>query len=428
MILHFSGFLTIGIPTVRRKISNYFLKTLDSLVNCTSKEQFSEIFIVILLADFNVTWRLEMASILQDRYTTFITNGVIQVIEAPIEFYPPLDNLQHTYNDSQLKIKWRSKQNIDYAFMWLYSKELSKYYMQIEDDIFTVPGYINIIKQFIAIQHGDWTCLEFGELGFIGKLYPTKYLERLAKTVLLFYEEQPVDVTFFHFNVLNLQPQRIIRRPTIFQHVGYHSSLPGKIQTLTDKYFPDDVKKVYKGDNPPAKIVTTFRTSPVYPPEAAYSANNGYFWAQSPANMNDTIHVLFNEPVIIDKVIILTGTKGHPYDKIYNAKLDVCLSVRRIFLYQIQCIDEIYIGTFVNGTIEELNLATRLHNLKVESLRITLTKSEKFWVLVKEIAVFVKRPLNMNSHFQVNAKKANFQKTAVTSRHRQYTKNSFWHK
>jgi alpha-1,3-mannosylglycoprotein beta-1,4-N-acetylglucosaminyltransferase C len=57
--------------------------------------------------------------------------------------------------------------------------------MQIEDDIYTVPGYINIIKQFISIQNGDWTCLEFGELGFIGKMYPTKYLERLAKTVLL---------------------------------------------------------------------------------------------------------------------------------------------------------------------------------------------------------------------------------------------------
>jgi hypothetical protein len=90
----------------------------------------------------------------------------------------------------------------------------------------------------------------------------------------------------------------------------------------------------------------------------------------------------------------------------YNAKLDVCLSVRRIFVFQIQCINETYIGTFVNGTIEELNLATRLHNSKVESLRITMTKSQEFWVLVKEIAVFVKPQLGMNSHFQVNAKKA----------------------
>jgi alpha-1,3-mannosylglycoprotein beta-1,4-N-acetylglucosaminyltransferase C len=78
------------------------MKTLDSLVNCTSKQQFSEIFIVILLADFNVTWRLEMASMIKDRYTPLVTNGAIQVIEAPREFYPPLDNLQHTYNDSQL--------------------------------------------------------------------------------------------------------------------------------------------------------------------------------------------------------------------------------------------------------------------------------------------------------------------------------------
>jgi alpha-1,3-mannosylglycoprotein beta-1,4-N-acetylglucosaminyltransferase C len=68
-----------------------------------------------------------MASMIKDRYTPLVTNGAIQVIEAPREFYPPLDNLQHTYNDSQLKRKWRSKQNVDYAFLWLYSKDLSTY-------------------------------------------------------------------------------------------------------------------------------------------------------------------------------------------------------------------------------------------------------------------------------------------------------------
>jgi alpha-1,3-mannosylglycoprotein beta-1,4-N-acetylglucosaminyltransferase C len=366
------------------------MKTLDSIVNCTSKQQFSEIFIVILLADFNVTWRLEMASIIKDRYTTVMTNGTIQVIEAPIEFYPPLDNLQHTYNVSQLKRKWRSKQNVDYAFLWLYSKDLSTYYIQIEDDIQTVPGYINIIKQFISSQNGDWTCLEFGELGFIGKLYPTKYLERLAKTVLMFYEEQPVDFIYHYFNILNLQRRRIIRRPTIFQHVGYHSSLPGKVQTLTDKYFPDNDQKVIKGDNPPAKIVTTFRTSPDYPPEAAYSATDGYFWVQSSSRVHHLFYVLFKEPVVIEKVIVLTGSKAHPHDKIQDAKLDVCLSIRRNG-YQIRCINEIYIGNFINGTIKELNLGTRLHNLTTDGIRITMTKNQETWIVFKEIAVFVKR-------------------------------------
>jgi hypothetical protein len=55
LYIFFSGFMPIGIPTVRRQQSSYFLKTLDSLLNCTSKKQFSGIVIVIFLADFNIT-------------------------------------------------------------------------------------------------------------------------------------------------------------------------------------------------------------------------------------------------------------------------------------------------------------------------------------------------------------------------------------
>jgi alpha-1,3-mannosylglycoprotein beta-1,4-N-acetylglucosaminyltransferase C len=99
--------------------------------------------------------------------------------------------------------------------------------MQMEDDIFTMPGYLDVIMEFIAEQKSDWTCLEFSELGFIGKVYHSKYLERLAQIVLLFYEEQPVDYTFLYFNILNLQTQRITRSrrfvlTAIFFCLHYH--------------------------------------------------------------------------------------------------------------------------------------------------------------------------------------------------------------
>jgi alpha-1,3-mannosylglycoprotein beta-1,4-N-acetylglucosaminyltransferase C len=72
-------------------------------MNCTSKKQFSEIVIVIFLADFNITWRYEMANIIGNTYSNLVNSGTIQVIEAPRAFYPPLENLNHTYNDSEDK-------------------------------------------------------------------------------------------------------------------------------------------------------------------------------------------------------------------------------------------------------------------------------------------------------------------------------------
>jgi hypothetical protein len=49
----------IGIPTVRRTKATYIFKTLDSLLNCTTDKDLSEIFVVIFLADFNNTWERE---------------------------------------------------------------------------------------------------------------------------------------------------------------------------------------------------------------------------------------------------------------------------------------------------------------------------------------------------------------------------------
>ncbi|XP_071120766.1 alpha-1,3-mannosyl-glycoprotein 4-beta-N-acetylglucosaminyltransferase C-like isoform X1 [Mytilus edulis] len=383
-------FLTIGIPTVRRQQSNYFLETLDSLLNCTYQENIPNIYIVIFLADFNATWKYEMANIIEQKYSKIVRDGTLQIIEAPTEFYPSLDHLNHTYNDPIAKRKWRSKQNVDYAFLWLYSKELSKYYMQMEDDIFTVPGYLNIIKEFIEEQKTDWTCLEFSELGFIGKLYHSKYLEKLAKTVLLFYEEQPVDYTFLYFNILNLQGSRIIRRPTLFQHVGFHSSLPGKIQPLKDKYF-DNIKKTLHGDNPPAKVHTTLLTSPDFLPDLAYSKDDGYFWAQAAPVVDDTIHVLFDEPQSLEKVVILSGSQQHPTDKIENGRLDACLSVKISGDNRIECFNNIFLGYSENGTFLADNLEKQLNKFMVTCLKVTFTKSQQWWLIIKEIAVFVSK-------------------------------------
>ncbi|XP_063401353.1 alpha-1,3-mannosyl-glycoprotein 4-beta-N-acetylglucosaminyltransferase C-like [Mytilus trossulus] len=383
-------FLTIGIPTVRRQQSNYFLETLDSLLNCTYQENIPNIYIVIFLADFNATWKDEMANIIEQKYSKIVRDGTLQIIEAPTEFYPSLDHLNHTYNDPIAKRKWRSKQNVDYAFLWLYSKELSKYYMQMEDDIFTVPGYLNVIKEFIEEQKTDWTCLEFSELGFIGKLYHSKYLEKLAKTVLLFYEEQPVDYTFIYFNILNLQGSRIIRRPTLFQHVGFHSSLPGKIQPLKDKYF-DNIKKTLHGDNPPAKVITTLKTSPDFLPDLAYSKDDGYFWAHAAPVVDDTIHVLFDEPQSLDKVVILSGSQQHPTDKIENGRLDACLSVKISGDNRIECFNNIFLGYSENGTLLADNLEKKLNKFMVTCLKITFTKSQQWWLIIKEIAVFVSK-------------------------------------
>lgn len=75
-----------------------------------------------------------------------------------------LENLNHIYNDNYNKRKWRAKQNADYAFIFLYCQHLTTYYMQMEDDVYTIPNYLDVVKDYISEMRIQWTCLEFSEL------------------------------------------------------------------------------------------------------------------------------------------------------------------------------------------------------------------------------------------------------------------------
>lgn len=363
---------------------------MESLLNYTAKHELKQVYFVILLAEFDERWKNEMAEKFKQKYPDLASDGTLQVIQAPKSFYPTLENLKHTYQDPDSKIKWRSKQNVDYAFQFLYSSNLSTYYMQLEDDIYTIDGYFTAIKDYVEKYEGNWICMEFSELGFIGKLFHSSDLDKLAKMTLLFYEEQPVDFTFLYFNIMMLQWQRIIRRPTLFQHVGWHSSYPGKLQPLKDRFF-DNVKKSYKGDNPPAKCFTTLQTVPEFPPQMAYDLEDGYFWSHGPAKSKDTFTVVFNEPQTIDKVIIKTGSKEHVTDKIESAVLEASLSLVEIKDNSAVCTNDITLGEFKNGTIEVSEIAKKMGPFKIYCLRITLTKDQFWWIIIKEIAVFLSK-------------------------------------
>lgn len=381
-------FLTLGIPTVRRVDDEYIMDTIESLVNNTRPEELKDIYIVIFLADFNETWIEDISRRLNKSYPQLISSETLVVIRSWKSFYPSLENLNHTYNDNYNKRKWRSKQNVDYAFIFLYCQHLSTYYMQMEDDIYTIPNYLDVVKDYISTMNFPWTCLEFSELGFIGKLYHSYDLEKLAKMVLLFYEEQPCDFTYLYFNTLMLQFQRYIHRPTIFQHVGLKSSLPGKVQPLKDRFF-DNLEKKYQGDNPPAKLYTNLLVQSQNTPESAYYQEPGYFWSHRNGKAGDWFTVVFDDPQRVGKIIVETGSREHPLDRIQHGKLQASLSLVKIDKSEPKCTNNIILGHFKDGLIKVSNLTSVVGPFKIHCISIILTANQDWWIIIKEIAVFV---------------------------------------
>ncbi|XP_048751518.2 alpha-1,3-mannosyl-glycoprotein 4-beta-N-acetylglucosaminyltransferase C-like [Ostrea edulis] len=386
-------YLTIGIPTVKREKGEYILNTIQSIVNCTRNEELRKIYIVVFLADFDDAWKADISRHLREKFGDIISIGTLHVIQAWESFYPPLDNLKHTYIDPETKTKWRAKQNVDYAFLFLYSQVLATYYIQMEDDVYTVPGYFKIIKDYINNFRERWVCLEFSELGFIGKLYRSEDIEKFAEMVLLFYAQQPCDITDLSFNTQMLQFKRHIRRPTIFEHVGYHSSLPGKIQPLKDRFFPAHPKTL-KGDNPPAKLYTSLSFDGYFNPDKPYNKEDGIFWSSKNGRANDWFTVVFDEPQLLSEIVIHTGIKTNLDDKIHHAKLEASLASSSTGPGKPICSKNKHLGYFEDGDIQITEVQSLIGQQKIHCLNIIITNTQQNWVIVREIAVFTVRPKN----------------------------------
>ncbi len=239
MIFFFLGFLTIGIPSIKRDNGvEYLFDTVRSLISETSIKDKTETVVVIFLADFDADYNKHVVKALTEKFTLHINTGFIQILQASSDFYPQLEGLKRNFKDTRERVSWRAKQIIDFSYLFLYSQNISEYYIQLEDDVICAPKFVPKIKAFIKAQKKPWGVLDFSSLGFIGKLFKSADLKKLAIFLLTFYDEQPVDWLLPLFRSAMAQKRTIMCRPTLFQHIGTMSSFDtSKPNELKDKYY-----------------------------------------------------------------------------------------------------------------------------------------------------------------------------------------------
>lgn len=127
------------------------------------------------------------------QYNKQIEDGILEIVIPPEEFYPKFDKdsdlTDPIYNDKASRIIWRRYQNYDFSYLMTYSMYRGDYFLMLEDDILAVKGFANDIFEHIEKlkNNSSWFILEYSELGFIGKLFRTRYLFYL-KLLSLKYE------------------------------------------------------------------------------------------------------------------------------------------------------------------------------------------------------------------------------------------------
>uniref|UniRef100_A0A8C0EG51 MGAT4 conserved region domain-containing protein n=1 Tax=Bubo bubo TaxID=30461 RepID=A0A8C0EG51_BUBBB len=301
-------FLAVGLASVRRPRGYYLPATLQSLFKQSTEEELQEMVVVVHLADADPRWNMRVAANIAHKFAHHILLGRLLLIHAPHEFYPTLKGLKRNYNDPEERVRFRSKQNVDYAFLLAFAANLSSYYLMIEDDVWCAKSFLTAIRKALASQEGsNWATLEFSKLGYIGKLYRSSDLPRLARFLLLFYQEMPCDWLLVHFRLLLTQKDVIRFKPSLFQHMGLYSSFQGTVNRLEDDEFQADALDL--PDNPPAALFTSMSVFENYEPLKAYSTAEGYFWGKDPA-AGSVFSIVFQQPARVTRVRVRTGSDG----------------------------------------------------------------------------------------------------------------------
>lgn len=408
------GFLTIGIPTIKRRNGTiYVLDTLQSIIGKTSDADKQEIVVVLFVAEFEEEFQNKIIQKVKVKYTKYLESGFLQVMRIPQRFYPTLIDLKRNFRDSNKRVQWRSKQNADFGFMFLYSMNVSQYYIQLEDDVTCAFGFYPAIKNFIMAQRTVWSVLDFSSLGFIGKLFRSVDLIKLGKFMLLFYDEQPVDWLIRHWMSAMSQPKVILRKPTLFQHHGLWSSLQDDDQrkikydknkkdignTLKDKYFLEVAGEEgsLSRTNPPGTIETDLIPYKKSNVRDMYN-NFDEFWARG-VMVNSHITVTFDVPVKLSTVMIVTGDPNKPNDFLHNGTFEVSLSahpvneteqqLQRDSIHGEKCTLFQPIGNFTDGMIKINNVTTIVPGL-VHCVRVRSTDEQADWLFVQRFIVQIR--------------------------------------
>lgn len=356
------------------------LTTLDSLVSGLSRGQRQEIVIVVYLADQNETCRRSTETDIRQKYPSLVQSCLIRFLHPPAisRFYPVLSSQSGT--NSEKKTRWRSKQNLDFSFLLIQCQNLSTYYVQLEDDIIAVSWFYRSIKETIKKTASNWVCIEFIELGFIGKLFHSSDLVPLARLIVDWYEHTPADDTYIEYYKKRKQKSRILITPTLFQHIGWHSSLDGRLQKLKDPYFESDLEnKVFVNTNPPANISTTMTIDFQHPPRDCYEGSRGYFLTSEPVKDGNVFSVMFLSLQNLSRIFVQTGISAGRGSILEEGVLELGENI--------DCRNQLFQNTyrFHKGVVD-----IRIDQKDVRCVLIRVTADQKSVLMIKEISVFKK--------------------------------------
>uniref|UniRef100_A0A672ZRF4 Alpha-1,3-mannosyl-glycoprotein 4-beta-N-acetylglucosaminyltransferase B-like n=1 Tax=Sphaeramia orbicularis TaxID=375764 RepID=A0A672ZRF4_9TELE len=393
--------MVLGIPTVKRQKQSYLVNTLSSLLYSLTSSQSQDLLIIVFVAETDTDYVSSVAETIRLNFPKEVESGLLEVIAPSQYYYPNFTALRETFGDSKERVKWRTKQNLDFSFLMLYAQDKGTYYVQLEDDVIAKTDYYSAMKTYANQEASKpWLFLEFSQLGFIGKMFRTSDLLMIAEFFLMFHKDKPIDWLLDHILWVKVcnpekdpkdcnQQKALLKKkfkPSLFQHVGLHSSLPGKMQRLTDKDFGKQ-KLFVAHSNPPAELNSSLKHYQQHSLERAYRGED-FFWALTPVK-GDYILFSFQQPIHISRYRFHSGNIETSADKFYNTTVEVLpssvsnLCVLCVCVCVCMCVRFHYGPQFQKTGLAEGEIDTALQ--PVSALRLVVQSDSDVWAVLSEV-------------------------------------------
>uniref|UniRef100_A0A182WM84 Alpha-1,3-mannosyl-glycoprotein 4-beta-N-acetylglucosaminyltransferase A n=1 Tax=Anopheles minimus TaxID=112268 RepID=A0A182WM84_9DIPT len=397
--------IVLGIPTVKRDKQSYLVETIDNLIANMDEEEQNDTMIVVYVGETDLDYVKLVAHQIRTRFASYIESGFLEIIAPAASYYPNMNNLRQTLNDSQERVRWRSKQNLDFAFLMAYAQPKGAFYLQLEDDILTKKGFVTIMKNFALEktakkEHANWFVLDFCQLGFIGKMFKSADLPWLITFFQMFFNDKPVDWLLYHLiytKVCSVEKDGksckqemsklwIHYKPSLFQHIGTQSSLRGKVQKLKDKQF-GKIPNFHPHRNPPAVVRTGIQPYKSYTLQKAYSGDS-FFWGLMP-QPGDLIEFKFKQPTTVRRYLFRSGNFEQPSDRFYNTTVEVLpasgngSAISAALPFNVTKDGFLVVGSFNNYGIADGVIDPKIGKLK--ELRLHVNSDSQNWVILREI-------------------------------------------
>ncbi|XP_063837497.1 alpha-1,3-mannosyl-glycoprotein 4-beta-N-acetylglucosaminyltransferase A-like [Ostrinia nubilalis] len=390
--------VVIGVPTVKRDKENYLMITLTHLISGLTEADLNSTLIVVMVGETDLEYVINTARQVETMFSKHVESGLIEVISASPTYYPDFDSLPITLGDSQKRVKWRTKQNLDTVYLMAYAQSKGTFYLMLEDDVIAKNHYMQDIKKFAAqtsVSNPDWFYIEYCQVGGIGKLFKSSNLTRFIIYVQLFYNNMPIDwllesyladkiCTIEKTSKTCMQSKLQIRpryKTSLFQHIGLYSSLKGKIQKIKDSHF-GAVPTFYPHNNPPIEdIKTNIDEHSDHTLRRAYDGVT-YFWGITPKK-GDFVKIIFEKPTAIEKYTFRSGNVEHVSDKFYDTTIEVLPANKGNYTV---------VGKFDEFGMAEGEISKDFGPLA--AIKLSVNKSSQYWVILSEIEL---RPVDQEN-------------------------------